>query len=185
MTSSIVAAGAPRDGEFHPRRWAAVLLSILLPGLGHFYLGQRRRAIVVFIVLQAWVAALASLMVVAPTAPLRFALFVLPFGGALAVLLDAVRVARRGTPAPRRMVQRWYVLALVYVGVGLVVQLWTFGWWSRTARTSSSGMTERIASTAAIGGSSRPRHSWVARCGSISRATRTPVPSDGPASVGG
>ncbi|WP_337171358.1 signal peptidase I [Gemmatimonas aurantiaca] len=87
MTSSIVAAGAPRDGEFHSRRWAAVLLSILLPGLGHLYLGQPRRAIVVFIVLQAWVAALASLMVVAPTAPLRFALLVLLFAGALAVLI--------------------------------------------------------------------------------------------------
>ncbi len=81
---------------WRPRRWLAVLLGILVPGLGHFYVSSLRPAILVVVAsVLAGYAALTCLIRV-DTAPLNLVLFaVLVLGYYLFVGIDLARRTRK------------------------------------------------------------------------------------------
>jgi len=105
------------------RPWVAVVLTILLPGLGHLYAGVPGRAFVVWLLSMmvgvgaVWVAAIL---------PPRFSIPWILLAGAIlltAVALDAAQSARRsGTDFVLRRYNRWYVYAAVSLAVGLFIQ---------------------------------------------------------------
>jgi signal peptidase I len=99
----------------HARRplpWVATLLTILTPGLGHFYIGQARRGIVLFaLVLVANVLLLLALMCVLA----RF--WLIATSGALLVglwffiMIDATVRAARMQDHPRHRYNQWPIYA--------------------------------------------------------------------------
>ena len=103
-----------------PRRaWVAALLSIVQPGLGHLYVGEWKRALVLWlggpaIFLVAFLARLArtfaGLTVVLAAALLYLAL----------TALDAVRLARARQHYALRRFNRWYWYGLVLLVLALV-----------------------------------------------------------------
>ena len=105
------------------RPWVAVVLTILLPGLGHLYGGVPGRAFIVWLL---------SMMVgvgavwVAVILPPRFSIPWILLAGAFfltAVAWDAAQSARRsGTDFVLRRYNRWYVYVAVFLAVGLFVQ---------------------------------------------------------------
>lgn len=122
MTLSADVAPRPRS------RILAALLSLLAPGVGHLYVGQRRRAVMVLllnVVLFAAFMASAFLLppsfrVIAIYGATSIAVAIIFYLGAI---IDAVRLARRDDAAPR---VRWYVLAgamLAIWAVNLALQL--------------------------------------------------------------
>jgi signal peptidase I len=111
-------AGVPS----HRRRpWIAVVLSLVLPGLGHFYAGRPGAAALRYLL--AGAAAVASLMLVA-SLPLGAWSFPLAVAVGLAtyawIALDARRVAVTASPDYRlRSYNRWYVYVALIVGCAL------------------------------------------------------------------
>ena len=114
MTVSADAAPRPRS------RILAALLSLLAPGVGHLYIGQRRRALIIVLLnIFLFAAFFAAAFLLAPSfRPIAIygiagiaALLVFYLGA----VLDAVRLARRDDAAPR---VRWYVL------LGAVLAIW-------------------------------------------------------------
>jgi hypothetical protein len=106
MTVSAEAAPQPRS------RPLAAFLTLLAPGVGHLYIGQRRRALVVVMINFVIGAIGIGVALLLPVAVAPVLLFVL---GMLALVLiywvgaiiDAVRLAGRADAAPP---VRWYVL---------------------------------------------------------------------------
>ena len=109
MSSLALSAGAPAL----PRsRMAAALLSLLAPGLGHLYIGQRRRALVlmsfeIVICVLGLVAAVSLPREIKPVTIFVVAMWALTLLYYLCAIIDAVRLARRADAAPP---VRWYVL---------------------------------------------------------------------------
>jgi len=103
-------------------RMIAALLSLIAPGVGHLYIGRRRRGFFLIASLVAiQVLLLALAFVVPPSAVVLLAFALIAFaayaGWFLFVLIDAVRLARRGDGSR----PRWYVylgaIAAVWLGV--------------------------------------------------------------------
>jgi signal peptidase I len=116
-TMTLSAEAAPP----RPRsRLLAAVLSLLAPGVGHLYIGQRRRALIIVVLnVVLFLAFFAGAFVLPPTfqsiaiygvAGIA-ALLIFYFGS----VIDAVRLARRDDAAPRL---RWYVL------LGAVLAIW-------------------------------------------------------------
>jgi signal peptidase I len=114
MTLSADAAPRPRS------RLLAAFLSLLAPGVGHLYIGQRRRALIIVLLnVILFAAFLAGAFLLPPSfRPIAI------YGAAgiavliifyLGTIIDAVRLARRDDAAPRA---RWYVL------VGAMLAIW-------------------------------------------------------------
>jgi len=117
MSTAVVSAeAAPRPRS----RILAALLSLLAPGVGHLYIGQRRRALIIVLVNFALGALYIGVAFLQPPAFLPIALFALATLVLVAIyyfgsVIDAVRLARRPDAAPR---VRWYLL------VGAIVAIW-------------------------------------------------------------
>jgi len=108
MTASASAEAAPRPRS----RWLAALLTVLAPGVGHLYIGQRRRALIIVILNFALGAFYVGAAFLLPPAFWPIAVLALTMIGLIAIyyvgaIMDAVRLARRPDAAPR---VRWYVL---------------------------------------------------------------------------
>jgi signal peptidase I len=100
-------------------RLIAGLLSLIAPGVGHLYIGRRRRGFLLIAALLAIQILLLALAFVLPSSAvvlLAFALIVAAAyaGWFLFVLVDAVRLARRGDGSR----PRWYVY------LGAVAAVW-------------------------------------------------------------
>jgi signal peptidase I len=112
-----------------PRRsWVAVLLSLLLPGLGHVYAGAPRRALFVYLLsLLVGAVAVTSLTILSATSlPLVLVLVGEVIVGVLFATLvarDAVLQARRaGADYVLRHYNRWYVYAALFLVSAFLVQ---------------------------------------------------------------
>lgn len=82
--------------NWRPRRWLAVLLGVLIPGLGHFYSSSLRLAILVAIACLVVSYAALNCLIRVDSAPLNVALFaVMVFGYYFAVVTDLVRRTRK------------------------------------------------------------------------------------------
>ena len=100
-----------------PSRIVAGLISLIAPGIGHVYAGHSRRGLMLIATL---LAAQVMLLAAAPLLPPAFSVLALTAVAAVAVsalfylyiLVDAVRLARRGSG------QRWYVWC------GAMILLW-------------------------------------------------------------
>ena len=128
---TIPPAAAP-ELSWRPRTWVAMLLSILLPGLGHLYAGRPLRGIALVAALHVLTIAAILLVLVAPGAVIRVALLVVfLLALAAAAPVDAARVARRAAPGPPRVFQRWYLLAAVWLVATIIVPDWFSGFVKR------------------------------------------------------
>ncbi len=112
-----------------PRRsWVAVVLTLLLPGLGHLYAGAPRRALFVYMLsLLVGAVAVATLAILsATTLPIMLVMvsLILVPGVLFATLVarDAVLQARRtGSTYVLRRYNRWYVYAALFLVISLVL----------------------------------------------------------------
>jgi signal peptidase I len=114
MTLSADAAPRPRS------RILAALLSLLAPGVGHLYVGQRRRALIIILLNVVLFAAFLAGAFLLPPAFRPIAIYAAAGIAVLAIyylgtIIDAVRLARRDDAAPR---VRCYVL------IGAMVTVW-------------------------------------------------------------
>jgi len=113
----------PADAAPRPRsRFLAALLTFLAPGVGHLYIGQRRRALAIVVIDIALLAGFIAGALVLPPSFAALALYGIAGLGtlllfALVCVIDAVRLARRDAAAPR---VRWYVLIAATVAVWAV-----------------------------------------------------------------
>jgi signal peptidase I len=115
---AIFAGYAPANAHVHrgPSPWLAALLTVLTPGLGHLYIGQARRGIILFVLVMI---ADTLLMFAMMGVLARFWMFatslMLLIGLWLFILFDAVTRARRTPPSPLQRRNRWtlYVAACV------------------------------------------------------------------------
>src|SRR2546430_4545015 len=93
-----------------PSPWAAALLSVLTPGLGHVYIGQAARGIFYFALIMVADTLLISAMMGVLA---RFWMFAVSVGLLLAVwlfiMLDAALRAYRMTDQPKRSYNKWWV----------------------------------------------------------------------------
>jgi signal peptidase I len=115
-TMSLAAEAAPRPRS----RILAALLSLLAPGVGHLYVGQRRRALGIVLLNVALFVLFMGVAFLVPPAFLPLVIY-----GATSIVaalvfylgsaVDAVRLARRDGVAPR---VRWYLL------LGAVLAIW-------------------------------------------------------------
>jgi signal peptidase I len=107
-----------------PSPWVAALLTILTPGLGHIYVGQARRGIIVFLLVMV---ADTLLMFAMMGVLARFWMFAvslaLLLGLWLFILLDATRRAYRMHEHPRRPYNRWQVYAGAFVLAWLITAI--------------------------------------------------------------
>ncbi|SRR5436190_4727216 len=112
-----------------PRRsWVAVILTLLLPGLGHLYAGAPRRALFVYLLsLLMGAAAVAALTILsATTLPIVLVMVTLILVPGILfatfVARDAVLQARRaGSTYVLRRYNRWYVYATLFLVIALLV----------------------------------------------------------------
>ena len=107
-------------GAAHRRSpWIAALLALLTPGLGHMYIGQARRGMVLF----GLIAGASVLYVLAHFAMPRFWMIALPAAAILALslfaVIDPARQARRMDAFKPHSYNKWYVYA------GVAVLGWT------------------------------------------------------------
>jgi len=114
VTASAEAAPRPRS------RVLAALLSLLAPGVGHLYIGQRRRALIIVLVNVILFFAFFAGAFLLPPSFRAIAIYGMAGIAALVIfyfgaVIDAVRQARRDDAAPR---VRWYAL------VGAVLAVW-------------------------------------------------------------
>ena len=107
------------DSSPHTRPWIAGLVSLLVPGSGHIYVGRAARFGVIFgsaILLYCGLAIAGKLS--------SFPFYVLALGVlASAVLLtaiDAYRLSRRGQAVLGLWYQRWWVYVLLLIAFGVV-----------------------------------------------------------------
>ena len=112
------------------RPWIAAVLSLLLPGLGHLYVGRPRLAAVVNLLGFVAIALLYVGAVFVPLAPLNVALpFVLVLILWLGAPLHAALLANRaGADYDLRPSNRWYVYACLYVVLGILLLPEIPGW---------------------------------------------------------
>jgi signal peptidase I len=104
------------------RPWLAVVLSLLLPGLGHVYSGALRRGLITWtLVMIAGTVAFALLMILPAWAQLPV-LALIVFAIPIVAALDAFRTARRQNPGFRlRAYNRWYVYVVIFLAMAFVI----------------------------------------------------------------
>jgi signal peptidase I len=120
---------SPQGDATTPRRsWVAVVLTLVLPGLGHLYVGAPRRALFIYLMsLLGGAMAVAALTILSATALpilLSMASAILVPGVFFYTLAarDAVLEARRaGSNYVLRRYNRWYVYAALVLVIALVV----------------------------------------------------------------
>ena len=110
-----------------PKRhgWAAALLSLLTPGLGHLYAGRARAAFVLGILVTPFAALLFLLDVLAAPPPALFFLFgvAILLTVVVGIPIHAALLARRtGSAYQLQTFNRYYVYVAFFVLVGLVWQ---------------------------------------------------------------
>jgi signal peptidase I len=113
-----VEAVATSEAKAQRKPWVAAILSVALPGLGHFYLGKANLGLCWFTVLQLLVvaAALIARSSILPPA-LNIAGILIPLTCYVLVILSAWRLTRSVTPpSSLEAWNRWYV----YLGIFLV-----------------------------------------------------------------
>ena len=152
-TSSTPSRAATADASaWRPRVWVAVVLSILVPGLGHLYVGRPARGVATLVALHLLALAAVLLALDLPGAPLRLLLIlVLLLVGVAAAPADAARVARRAPAAAKRPYQRWFVLAAVWLVATIVGPDWLAGVVERNVAKSFRVPTAAMDPTLVIG----------------------------------
>jgi len=122
LTLSAEAAPRPRS------RILAAVLTLLAPGVGHLYIGQRRRALILVLINFVLGAAYLVGAFLLPPPFLPIGIFGLSVMAVVAVyyigcVIDAVRLARRPDAAPP---VRWYLLlgAVLAIGGAAVLAIW-------------------------------------------------------------
>ena len=113
---AIFADCAPADAHARggPSPWLAALLTVLTPGLGHLYIGQARRGIILFVlVMIADTLLMFAMMGVLARFWMCAASLILLIGLWLYIVFDAVTRARRTPPSALQRQNRWtlYVAA--------------------------------------------------------------------------
>jgi len=119
---SLVHEAAPGVAPAAQRsRIVAGLLSLIAPGVGHLYIGRRKRGLVLLAILLALPATMVAIGILLPPTFLAVGLlgatYLVGYAGLLLfVLIDAIRLARRGEPHQTP----WYiyVLSILAVWVG-------------------------------------------------------------------
>jgi signal peptidase I len=108
------------------RPWPAALLGLVVPGLGHLYAGNLRRAIRWW---AAFVALVALLMLLMPYFPVPIVaaaalVFALTTAARIAAASSAVRLTR-AAPRPYQLqpFNRWYVYLLVWAATAAIAEL--------------------------------------------------------------
>ena len=90
----------PKEYKHRRRPWTAVMLSLILPGLGHIYCGKIEIGIIIAFIMTyfpyAWLVAIAKEGQIIPA--ITFFFFAIPLIGAVLVPIDAYRCARRTRP---------------------------------------------------------------------------------------
>jgi signal peptidase I len=114
QVEAVATARAKTEGK----PWVAAILSVVLPGLGHFYLGRAKLGFCWFAAIQLLVVA-AALIARSPILPpaVNIAGILIPLTGYLFVILSALRLTRSVRPPSKLEAwNRWYV----YLGIFLV-----------------------------------------------------------------
>jgi len=114
-------ASTRTDEQRGPSPWVAALLTVLTPGLGHLYIGQARRGLVLF----AMIMVADTLLVFALMGVLaRFWMFAISLalllGLWLYIIIDASTRAYRMTEHPAKGYNRWQVYAGAFVLAWLI-----------------------------------------------------------------
>lgn len=111
-------------GEKRPRRaWAAALLALLTPGLGHLYAGHPKAAAAAFFAAYPLALMLFSLVLFSPSAFSIAALFALGIGIGLAIIVHAAVVANRaGREYTLRPYNRWWLYLGIIICFAFIVQ---------------------------------------------------------------
>src|SRR3989449_4769793 len=112
--------------------WAAALLSLLTPGLGHLYAGKARAAFVLGILVTPFAALLFLLDVLAAPPPVLFFLFgvAILLTVVVGIPIHAALLARRtGSAYHLQTFNRSYVYVAFFVLVGLVWQRGSYMFW--------------------------------------------------------
>ena len=90
----------PKEYKHRRRPWTAVMLSLILPGLGHIYCGKMQIGIIIAFIMTyfpyAWLVAIAKEGQIIPAITVFF--FAIPILGAVLIPIDAYRCARRTRP---------------------------------------------------------------------------------------
>jgi signal peptidase I len=119
----VQSSAAGESSTLHRKRpWVAALLSIVIPGLGHLYAGQPRRAALMFgFFIGSWASMLLLMLFLElPPANVIIGASVL-LGACFFVIADAFQSARRiGGVRVRPWYQRWYGLTAIAVVWGLI-----------------------------------------------------------------
>jgi len=118
-----IASESERAGEHRRRRWVAVILSLVVPGLGHLYAGRVQRAAVTWalsVVLLPLGLFVAGSLSSAPGILLAVALFI---GLYIMIAADAAQTVRHA-PCPFELApyNRWFVYLAIIFLVNLGVQ---------------------------------------------------------------
>lgn len=133
-TESPIVGAAPTPAPRRP--WAAVLFSLLTPGLGHLYACAPKRAALVWAAAQAGGLLLVLGIFVVPPRVQIPVLLLAALAGVVAIAWDSARTARRRDPAlPLPRYANW----LVYVTVILVG---AFLWQPREQRWIKANVAE-------------------------------------------
>jgi signal peptidase I len=139
-------ASTRTDERRGPSPWAAALLTVLTPGLGHLYIGQARRGIILFLL----VIVADTLLVFALMGVLaRFWMFAISLGLLLGlwlyIIIDASTRAYRMSEFPRKSYNTWQV----YAGAFLLAWVITAVPFSYATIAKSSGQLGYFRATAA------------------------------------
>lgn len=139
-------ASTRTDDRRAPSPWVAAFLTVLTPGLGHIYIGQARRGIVLFLL----IIVADTLLLFALTGVLaRFWMFAISLalllGLWLYIIIDASTRACRMSEPPRKSYNNWRVYAGAFVLAWLITAVPFF----YATNAKSSGQLGYFRATAA------------------------------------
>src|SRR5262245_44210794 len=111
----------PASEQRGPSLWVTALLTVLTPGLGHIYIGQARRGIILFVLVMiadtllmfAMMGVLARFWMFAVSLALLLGLW-------LFIMADAILRAYRTREHPRQSYNRWPIYAGAFVLAWLI-----------------------------------------------------------------
>jgi len=108
--------------ENKPRMvWAAVILTLLFPGLGHIYCGEIKRGIGLFVSAIITVSALFVLLGLFPNIITLIILFTGELSILICFLYDAVRIAQSKKEYYLRGYNKWYLYILIIIAGSFLV----------------------------------------------------------------